>query len=118
MATPSYNEAIFQKLPPADVQYQLAHVHESRAKEVVVSQLVCLAIAVVAVALRFLSRCISKTPLKSDDWMIVAAMVWMGRFLVVLIAADGLLSVLCSLLRYFSTALHHKLWWRPSCYPT
>lgn len=82
MTIPPYNEAIFHKLPPAEAQYQLAHIHESRAKEIVVSHFVCLAIALVAVALRFLSRRMSKTPIKSDDWMMVAALVWTGRTLV------------------------------------
>lgn len=76
MSTPWYNEAIYEELPPAEARDQLAHVHESRAKDINVSHFVCLAIAVVAIALRFLSRRMSKTPIKMDDWMIVAALVY------------------------------------------
>ena len=79
MSKPAYNEAISHHLPPAEAQYQLAHIHESRAKELVVSHFICLMIAVVAVTLRFVSRRMSKTPLKMDDWMIVAALVWLGN---------------------------------------
>ena len=75
MSTPWYNEAIYEELPPAEARYQLAHIHESRAKDINVSHFVCLAIAVTAIALRFLSRRMSKTALKMDDWMICAALV-------------------------------------------
>ena len=75
MPIPWYNKAVYAELPPAEARYQLAHIDESRAKDINSSHFVCLAIAVVAVALRFLSRRISKTPLKADDWMIIAALV-------------------------------------------
>jgi len=75
MGTPPINWAVYNSLPPAEAQYQLDHINESRLQDIVSSHIACLVIAVVAIALRFISRRISKTAIKADDWMIVAALV-------------------------------------------
>ena len=75
MSQAQVNWAIYKELPPAQAAYQYDHVNESRASELVTSQIACLIIAVVAVVLRFISRRMLKTALKADDWMIVAALV-------------------------------------------
>lgn len=80
MSPPQYNRLVYASLPPAEAQYQLAHINESRVPAIVSSQIACLVIAVIAVVLRFVSRRMIKTALKADDWMIVAALVFMIGF--------------------------------------
>ena len=75
MATPEVNWAVYKSLPPAEAQYQLYHINESRVQDIVSSHVACLVIAVFAIILRFISRRMSKTSIKADDWMIVAALV-------------------------------------------
>lgn len=74
--TPGVNVHIYGHLPPAEAHYQLAHVHESRVYDIVSSHIACLVIAVIAIVLRFVSRRMSKTAIKADDWMIVVALVF------------------------------------------
>lgn len=65
-------------MPPPnaqEIQYQLAHIHQDRSNEIVVSHGVCIVIAVVAVILRFSSRRLCKAPLLADDYMIIVALV-------------------------------------------
>lgn len=76
MGAPQVNWAIYKSLPPAEAQYQLDHVNQSQVSNIVSSHIACLTIAVVAIILRFISRRMSKTPIKADDWMIVAALVF------------------------------------------
>ena len=61
-------------LSPEEIQWQLAHVNEDRAGDVIVSHVVLISLAVVAVVLRFISRRI-KVGLHEDDWMILFALV-------------------------------------------
>ena len=75
MGDPAINWAVYMSLPPAEAQYQLDHVHESRFQAIASSQIACLIIAFIAIILRFVSRRLSKTPIKADDWMIVVALV-------------------------------------------
>ena len=72
---PLINWAVYESLPPAEAQYQLDHINQSRVHDIVSSHIACLVIAVAAIILRFISRRMSKTAIKADDWMIVAALV-------------------------------------------
>ena len=58
-----------------EIQYQLAHIHEDRSNDIVVSHAICIVIAVVAVVLRFASRRICKAPILADDYMTIVALV-------------------------------------------
>lgn len=61
------NWAVYFSLPPAEAQYQLDHINDSRVKEILSSQIACFALATIAVVLRFLSRRASKTAIKADN---------------------------------------------------
>ena len=62
-------------LSPQEIAYQEAHIHDDRSKDVAVSHILCLCLALVAVCLRFVSRKLGKIGLGADDWMIVIAYV-------------------------------------------
>ena len=65
MATPSASE----------IQYQLAHVQDDRSNDIVIYHALCLPFAVIAVALRLMSRRLCKASIQTDDLMIIAALV-------------------------------------------
>ena len=56
------------------VEYQRAHIHENRAPEIVSVHVALMVLAIVAVALRFISRRM-KAGLHADDWTILLALV-------------------------------------------
>ena len=56
-------------------QYQLDHIHDNKTPTVVAVYSLGFVLAVVAVALRFLSRKVSNLPYLADDWTILAALV-------------------------------------------
>ena len=58
-----------------EIQYQLAHIHQDRSNDIVVSHSICIVIAVVAVVMRFSSRRLCKAPILADDYMIIVALV-------------------------------------------
>ena len=60
---------------PAEIQYQLLHIHEDRSKDIVNSNAICMVIAIVAVALRFVSRRLCKVAILADDIVCLAALV-------------------------------------------
>lgn len=62
-------------LPPSEVQYQLAHIHEDRASAIIISHAVLLPLAVIAVVARFIARRLCKAHIGLDDYMIVVALV-------------------------------------------
>ena len=62
---------------PAQIQYQYEHINEDRSSDIVVSHIVCLTLATVAVILRFTSRKVCKAAILADDYMIIAALVSM-----------------------------------------
>ena len=59
---------------PAEIEYQLAHIHENRSANLIISHALCLPLAVTAVILRFISRRSIKARLQADDWLIIAAL--------------------------------------------
>ena len=60
---------------PAEIQYQLEHIHEDRSSDIVISHIVCMTLATVAVILRFTSRRLCKAAILADDYMILVALV-------------------------------------------
>lgn len=89
MGAPPINWAVYRSLPPFEAQYQLDHINESRVSDIVLSHIACLVIAFVAIALRFVSRRMSKTAIKSDDWMIVAALVFAVGYIISVLLCMG-----------------------------
>ena len=77
------NWEVYFTLPPAEAEYQLAHVGQNRAGLMMGLMYGGLLLDFVAVALRFASRRISKTRLQADDWIMVTSWVCEGfrRFL-------------------------------------
>ncbi|KAL8810838.1 MAG: hypothetical protein Q9200_002262 [Gallowayella weberi] len=61
---------------PKELQYQLDHVHDDRAKDIVVSNSICISLAALAVVLRFSARRLSKAKVGADDYMITAALLF------------------------------------------
>ncbi|KAI4193618.1 MAG: hypothetical protein LQ350_008233 [Teloschistes chrysophthalmus] len=68
-------------LPPGEVEYQLAHIRDDRSRELYASQSTCLALACIAVALKFVSRRLIKAKIMADDYMILFALVLAAGFL-------------------------------------
>lgn len=64
---------VMAQLSASDIQYELEHLHESRVHVLLVSQLICFVLAVIAVILRLVSRRLIKAPIQSDDYMILIA---------------------------------------------
>ena len=62
---------------PAEVQYQLEHIHEDRSSDIVISHIICMTLATAAVLLRFTSRRLCKAAILADDYMIIVALVWL-----------------------------------------
>ena len=65
MATPS----------PAEIQYQLDHISDTKVPGMISSFVISLTTAYIAVCLRLISRRISKTKLQADDWCIILSLV-------------------------------------------
>lgn len=59
----------------ANIEYQLAHENQTRVPALIASGAICLSAAYVFVILRFISRRLSRTPIKADDWAIVLGLV-------------------------------------------
>ena len=59
----------------AAIQYQEAHIHDSRVSAIHVSAGVCLSVAYIVVILQVLSRRLGRISLQSDDWRIIAGLV-------------------------------------------
>ncbi|KAL8673506.1 MAG: hypothetical protein Q9168_002063 [Polycauliona sp. 1 TL-2023] len=55
------------------IEWQKAHAYENRATEIIIPHVVCLVFAVIAVALRFISRRV-KAGIHLDDWICLLAM--------------------------------------------
>ena len=60
---------------PAELQYQRAHINDNLVPSLLASNIVCLTLATVAVALRFVCRWVSNIKYQYDDWLIVAGLV-------------------------------------------
>ena len=62
-------------LSPAELKYEAANIKDDRSKDLVVSSIICITCAIIAVILRFIARRLSKAKIMADDYMIVAALV-------------------------------------------
>ncbi len=60
---------------PQEIAYQEAHITDDKAGAIIAANATCYAIGIIAVALRFLSRRISKIKYEWDDWLAVAGLV-------------------------------------------
>lgn len=62
-------------LSPTEIEYELAHIHDNRAPDLVISAAICIVLAITAVVLRLLARRLSKVRILADDYMIIFALV-------------------------------------------
>ncbi|KAL8910937.1 MAG: hypothetical protein Q9172_007761 [Xanthocarpia lactea] len=60
---------------PAQIDYQLQHIQDDRSDEIIAALGVCLAFAIITVPLRFVSRHLTRAPLKGDDWAVVFGLI-------------------------------------------
>lgn len=62
-------------LDKQEIEYEMLHERDDRGSNLIEAYAICLALAYVAVFLRFLSRRKSRNALWADDWMVVVALV-------------------------------------------
>ncbi len=62
-------------LSKQEIEYEMMHATDNRAPSLITAYAVCLSLAYVAVALRFISRRKSRLALMADDWMLVVGLV-------------------------------------------
>lgn len=60
---------------PGQLSYQQSHFNETRIPDIIASNVVCLSLACIAVALRFYSRRIKQIRYEADDWLILGGLV-------------------------------------------
>ena len=60
---------------PQEIAYQEAHITDDKTGSIIAANATCYAIGIIAVALRFLSRRISKIKYELDDWLVVVGLV-------------------------------------------
>lgn len=63
------------QLSPAEIQYELEHIRQDRAPNIIASYAICLSLACIAVVLRFVARRISRASLQADDFTVAIALV-------------------------------------------
>lgn len=61
---------------PAVLQYQSQHSREDKSKQLLVTYIISLCAASVAVSLRLVARRIKQASLQADDYMIIIGYVW------------------------------------------
>ena len=71
----SLSPAVMSTLSPKEIAHQKAHIHDDRSTELYGAQITCFLLAVIAVALRLISRRLIKAKLMADDYMILFALV-------------------------------------------
>lgn len=62
-------------IPPAELQYQLHHIHENESPALGAFFIVCMVLSAVFVAVRLVSRKIMRIGLQADDYTILAGLV-------------------------------------------
>ncbi|KAL8868544.1 MAG: hypothetical protein Q9174_004921, partial [Haloplaca sp. 1 TL-2023] len=77
-------------LSPEEIAHQKAHIHDDRSAELYGAQITCFLLAVIAVALRLVSRRLIKAKIMADDYMILLALFLAAGFTGVGIEAIGL----------------------------
>ena len=63
------------ELSPTEIQYELEHIGQDRAPNIIVTYATCLSLACIAVVLRFVARRTSRAPFQADDLTIFIALV-------------------------------------------
>ena len=58
-----------------EIEYEVTHIHDSRAPDIVISSAICISLAITAVLLRLLARHLSRAKILADDYMIIFALV-------------------------------------------
>lgn len=64
------------QLSPADIAYQLAHIHEDKRTQAITALVVLSVLATIAVALKFAIRWRLRAGFQADDYAIVLALVY------------------------------------------
>lgn len=62
-------------LSKQEIEYELAHASDDEGPSLIAAYTVCLSLAYIAVALRFISRWKSRNAVLADDWMLVVGLV-------------------------------------------
>ena len=63
------------QITPTEIRYELQHVEDDRRISFIASLTICTCLAVVATALRFVSRSVSKASVQADDYWVLIALV-------------------------------------------
>ena len=66
-------------LSPTEIEYELAHIHDNRSPDIVISAAICISLAIIAVALRLFARRLSKVKILADDYTTICALVSQQR---------------------------------------
>lgn len=69
------NWAIYNRLPPEEAQYQLAHINDSKRAAIAPAYIISVPIIFLAVIMRFVSRRIGRTKYGADDWIMLVGLV-------------------------------------------
>ncbi|KAF6240945.1 hypothetical protein HO173_000738 [Letharia columbiana] len=64
------------QLSPTEIQYELEHIHQDRAPDIIASYAICLSLACIAVVLRFVARRTSRASLQADDLTVFIALLF------------------------------------------
>ena len=59
----------------AEIQYQLAHIKDDRSQAIVVSHIICIIFAIIAVVVRITSRRLCRVAILADDYVCILALV-------------------------------------------
>ena len=62
-------------LAPGEILLEETEMRQNRVPEIIAASTICIALACIAVTLRFTARRISKVAIKADDYMMVFALV-------------------------------------------
>ena len=68
------------ELSKQELKYEILHKNDDRGPDLIAAYTACLALAYIAVTLRFISRRKSKNALLADDWTLVVALVRLHNF--------------------------------------
>ncbi|KAI4087818.1 MAG: hypothetical protein L6R37_008278 [Teloschistes peruensis] len=97
---------------PADIEYQHAHIHDDRSKDIIAALTTTLGFAIITVVLRFVSRHITRAPLAGDDWTIVAALAISASVIFYIVSlALTKVSILLLYRRIFPQRNYHVILW-------
>ena len=67
---------LVMSLSPEEIAYEKAHISDDKTGQIVAANVVCGIVAVLSVALRFLSRRYANAHLGLDDWLLVVSLVF------------------------------------------